>query len=497
LDDNLISVTDPLSQIIESGYDARNRLVSQTNARLTSQPTPPAPVTQFAYDAVDNLLSLTDPLGNVTRYTYDELNQLTVETIQLTAQTSQTRRYEYDRVGNLTKLTDRNNRVRTFGYDRLNRRTTETWLNSSGGVIQTITVTYDKAGRLTNITDPNATYAHTYDALNRLTEVNTTGTPGIPATRLLATYNAVGSRLSLRDEIAGQVRGAVSFGYDALQRLTAVAQAGTGITSKRVNFAYDALGQMTTLSRFTSDANTPLVFTLFTYGSTGLTTQVQHRLGATLLSDSAWTHDAAERVMRYASPDGTSDYSYDPRDQLTVADHSYQTDEAYSYDATGNRTNTGYTTGIYNRLTADGTFTFTYDNEGNRTQRSHSGEIVTYTWDHRNRLTRVEIRATTGGAITRWANYTYDAFDRRISKTVDPDGASPNPAIIQRFVYDRDHIWLCFSDTNNVTHRYLYGPAIDMVLVEERSATNVLWPLYQNLMSVNHINPCNTIIAGI
>jgi RHS repeat-associated protein len=99
----------------------------------------------------------------------------------------------------------------------------------------------------------------------------------------------------------------------------------------------------------------------------------------------------------------------------------------------------------------------------------------------------VEFRATAGGAITRWANYTYDAFDRRLSKTVDPDGAGTNPAIVQRFVYDRDHIWLCFNDTNNVTHRYLYGPAVDMVLVEERSATTVLWPLADNQGTIRDI----------
>jgi RHS repeat-associated protein len=278
------------------------------------------------------------------------------------------------------------------------------------------------------------------------------------------------------------------FGYDPLQRLTAVTQNGTGIANKRVNFGYDALGQLKLLSRFASIDNTaPLVNTSFNYGSTGLTTQVQHRLGATLLSDNAWTHDAAERVMRYASPDGSSDYSYDNTDQLTVADHSYQTDEAYSYDANGNRTNTGYVTSTYNRLTADGTFTYTYDNEGNRTQRSRTGEIVTYTWDHRNRLTRVEFRATAGGAMTRSAVYTYDAFDRRISKTIDPDGAGPNPATIQRFVYDRDHIWLSFDSNNNVTHRYLYGPAIDMVLVDEISATNVLWPLTDNQGTIRDI----------
>jgi hypothetical protein len=59
------------------------------------------------------------------------------------------------------------------------------------------------------------------------------------------------------------VRGNANFGYDLLQQLTAIAQIGTGIASKRVNFAYDAVGQMTALNRFaSSDSTSPLVNTI-------------------------------------------------------------------------------------------------------------------------------------------------------------------------------------------------------------------------------------------
>jgi YD repeat-containing protein len=49
-------------------------------------------------------------------------------------------------------------------------------------------------------------------------------------------------------------------------------------------------------------------------------------------------------------------------------------DENYTYDANGNRTNTGYQTGGNNQLASDGTYNYTYDDEGNLTQRS---EIAT------------------------------------------------------------------------------------------------------------------------
>ena len=39
--------------------------------------------------------------------------------------------------------------------------------------------------------------------------------------------------------------------------------------------------------------------------------------------------------------------------------------ESFSYDANGNRTMTGYSTGTGNRLLSDGTYNYTYDDEGN------------------------------------------------------------------------------------------------------------------------------------
>jgi YD repeat-containing protein len=56
----------------------------------------------------------------------------------------------------------------------------------------------------------------------------------------------------------------------------------------------------------------------------------------------------------------------DQTDQLISADHNYQSDESYSYDANGNRTGGGYTTGNDNRLTNDGTFSYSYDHKGLR-----------------------------------------------------------------------------------------------------------------------------------
>ncbi len=70
------------------------------------------------------------------------------------------------------------------------------------------------------------------------------------------------------------------------------------------------------------------------------------------------------------------------------------TDESYSYDANGNRTMSGYSTTANNQLTTDGTYNYTYDDEGNRLTRTKisNGKIEEYIWDHRNRLPKSRLR---------------------------------------------------------------------------------------------------------
>ena len=69
--------------------------------------------------------------------------------------------------------------------------------------------------------------------------------------------------------------------------------------------------------------------------------------------------------------------------------------------------------------------------------------------------------------------YTYDMFNRWIGETVT-DG-SGTVTINRKFVYDGNQIVLQFDSTAsgdlaaaNLSHRYLYGPAVDQVLADEQ-----------------------------
>ncbi|MCP4376076.1 MAG: hypothetical protein GY794_07890, partial [bacterium] len=115
------------------------------------------------------------------------------------------------------------------------------------------------------------------------------------------------------------------------------------------------------------------------YDSAGRLTDLVHAQGATQFAGYNWTFDAAGRIMQFVHTDylnvtHTSDYTYDDAGQLTAANHNgSQTNEAYTYDDNGNRiTGNGktYATGGQNRMTSDGTYTYQYDKDGNRTLNS-------------------------------------------------------------------------------------------------------------------------------
>jgi YD repeat-containing protein len=221
--------------------------------------------------------------------------------------------------------------------------------------------------------------------------------------------------------------------YDNLGRMTGVEQSeqsgqsgGNSVAPKRVDFAYDAASQFDTITRYANLGGTQLVAQSdYDYDNASRLTALSYTKGATTLAGYTWTYDAAGRLTQFVSTaDGTANYTYDDTNQLAGATYTYQSTEAYSYDANGNRANTGYSTGDGNRMTSDGTYNYQYDNEGNRTKRTNiaTGAVTEYTWDYRDRLTKVTERASAEGAATKVVEYSYDVLNRRVTKDVDSNG---------------------------------------------------------------------------
>ncbi len=88
-------------------------------------------------------------------------------------------------------------------------------------------------------------------------------------------------------------------------------------------------------------------------------------------------------MTSFTSDANTANYSYDATGQVVGVDNSTLPDEGHTYDANGNRTGTGYAVGAGNRQLSDPRYTYTYDDEGNRTANvdAITGERTEYVWE--------------------------------------------------------------------------------------------------------------------
>jgi len=159
---------------------------------------------------------------------------------------------------------------------------------------------------------------------------------------------------------------------------------------------------------------------------------------------------------------GLHDYNYDGLDQLTSATRPAGygvANESYLYDKVGNReVPTDLTIYQYDnnhRITqSPGLLQYTYDLAGNQLTRTDG---VTMTYDTDNRLTTYVKGATS-------ASYAYDAFGRRIKKTVN--------GVITYFAWDGSQLIAEYSSTGVRQKRYAYLPnSLNPVQVQDVNGT--------------------------
>jgi RHS repeat-associated protein len=363
------------------------------------------------------------------------------------------------------------------------------------GTSEVLHYVYDAAGNLTSATDAFSALSYTYDQRNRVKTADNAGTPNTSDVVLTYAYDGAGNVLSLADTINGQAGGLNSYQYDDASNMTEVTQTGSGIQAKRVDLTYNAVGLFSTIKRYSDLAGTQLVAgTTYGYDNLDRLTSLVHQnaASATLASYSPTYNDAGQ-ITQVVEGSGTDHYTYDNNGQLTAASYTNpsQPAESYTYDANGNRTASsgqGSTvlTGPGNRLLSDDTYLYTYDNEGNLITRTEiaTGNVREYQWDFRNRLTAI-IDLDASANVLQRIDYTYDAFNARISEKVTTAAG----VTLTDFVYDRDNVLLDFvasGSTSNLppptlAERYLDGPAVDQVLAQDNGSGVVAWLLADQL----------------
>jgi len=364
-------------------------------------------------------------------------------------------------------------------------------------VVPTIAYAYNADNAVTSADDPDSSYAFTRDNLGRVTSLDNSGTPNMPDVVLSSQYDAMGDRTQLTATVAGTADFLNAYTYDADQNLLQATQegqtGGNGVAPKGVGYAYNLDGQITSVLDFdptTSSPHPDITYGTLSCDSGNRLTEINYTHSGTTLDDLSWSYDAANRVTCFTSSvDGTADYSYDPTNQLTAAAYTgtnQPANESYSFDNTGNRTNTRYTTGTNNQLTSDGTFDYTYDHEGNRVTRTRvsSGSaddyLTTYTWDYRNRLTDVNYY-NNSSVLTKHIHYVYDVYDHLIGTEIDATTGSGSYSSSEWYALDiradpnaPPLPVLQFDGNGNETYRFLNGPSaagVDAVMAQEGITT--------------------------
>ena len=501
-------------------YDRTADFQAQVDAALLT----PESVVEQRYNALGHRILLQDPSGNITTFIYNDIGQvieerdalfndgLTIEealAARLVASGADTttntgadhvRVFEYDAQRYLVESIDQNGRRIEYSVDVLGQVSEERRYEADGTLVDTISFTYDLLGNLLTAVDSDSSLTYTYDVLNRVSTVSNAGTDGAPAVVLTYTYDGEGNVLSVVDN-SGVTIESIYDVRDQLQTRLWFDADGNDIDDARVDYSYNALGQTVQLTRSsTLDGSVVIGTTTRTYDLEGRSDTILHADGSgDLISSYDYDYNLAgyttseTRENRLTQFSQTIDYTFDPLGQLAGADFSASTDEQYAYDANGNRVDSHlhgnvYRTGPGNRLATDGVYDYTHDGVGNIVSKTRlvtdadgvAGEVTTYVYDLRNRLTGSTLTAADGTTVLFEISYAYDAFGKRISRT-------ENGATVY-FVYNGVHVWADFNDAGEVTARYLHGDNTDEAIARFRTnGEGTAWYLGDGLGTIRDL----------
>jgi RHS repeat-associated protein len=310
-------------------------------------------------------------------------------------------------------------------YDQVTRRLSRSTTTSPIGPPVTTAYTYEATtGRLLTITDASD------DGVGR----------DAGAAQVGYTYDAFGNTT----EIAYGDGRAVRHRYDEHGRRVATTDAA-GLTTV---FTYDAIGQLGSATQHDGDAGTAVIARVaYTYDEYGRVTALERDTGTTTRYTFTSMGDvASETTTRGSVTIASRDYTYTPGGELAsrvdrAADASGElaaTTTVYGYDAFGRlrsssrhdggdaqarmRSRTDYDVSVSGDVAAE-TVTTNPDGPGEQAQRrefaySPVGELTTITTDG----VRAEQSFDAAGNLVRAVDgteYTYDAANRRLSRTAD------------------------------------------------------------------------------
>lgn len=417
----------------------------------------------LSYDAEGRLLSVKDALGHATAFDYDAVGRLARRVSPMGTRID----YRYDRTGKLTQLINENRDTYTFTYDPFGRLLQETGFDN-----KITKYTYTKGtGTLSTITEGNVTTRYDYDVIGQIVSRSGAGerehfeydansrlvraSNGVSQNAFV--YDAVGNVLSVHQQYAlfGTEQHYVwRHAYDEIDnRISTLRPDGvqTDWLISGSSYVHELLLNKTTLAGFTRN-------NIYQEKGRTLANSMQQRseydkagrLQAQVLLEGQfhekvrlkreYHYDKIGQLVGISDTDrGDALYRYDPLGRI-MHSATPQFDETFSFDPASNIRDAipansatapvpvNLPPVVGNLLKEYTGIRFTYDQQGNLTEKTSPECRQSFTWNAFNQLVSVQTNRRDRQQTV--ARYYYDAFGRRIAKQVDQAGADASLQIV-------------------------------------------------------------------
>jgi len=374
-------------------------------------------VVEYNYDKAGRLTSLKDPVGNETTYTYDSYGRVSSETRPDGGVTT----YAYNTDNTIKSITRRDGKVVNYTYDAGKRPVSQ----SVDG--DTISYTYDAEGNILTATNSSGTVNFAYDETGKLTKETQLGIDIVTS-------------------------------YDAESNVKTLS-----FLNQTVNYSRDALGLATSINNtaFTYDKNSIQIGVNYPNQ-----TQEKNTFDAVYnikkIETANQTLDYTQDKTGLITAKNSTNYTYDNIGRLTQATSAGSVTD-FTYDKAGNNLNNSAVYNLLNnQMSENALYKITYDSMGNiKTKYNRlTNTTSNYTFNSRNQLVSYE-QLDENNQTTKTLSYTYDAFNRRVSKT---DTSAGSATVTQKYLYDGDDIIAILDNQNQVIATITHDESIDTPL---------------------------------